>query len=196
MDGDLSASTKGTCVSQDVVLIGPIGVGKSTQGRLLSQALSLPQCSMDQYRWDYYREIGYDEEFDQRLGAHVGFWGRYLYWKEFECHAVERLLSEQRDCVIDLGGGHSVYEIDTHFSRVRSALEPYRNVVLLLPSSDLDESVQILNERQGKSQSDEMDINEHFTRHHSNFDLAKFTVYTKDKTPEETRDEILAHMGP
>ena len=38
MDGDLSASTKGTCVSQDVVLIGPIGVGKSTQGRLLSEA--------------------------------------------------------------------------------------------------------------------------------------------------------------
>ena len=124
MDGDLSVSTKGTCVSQDVVLIGPIGVGKSTQGRLLSEALSLPQCSMDQYRWDYYREIGYDEEFDQRLGAHVGFWGRYLYWKEFECHAVERLLSEHRDCVIDLGGGHSVYGIDTHFSRVRSALEP------------------------------------------------------------------------
>ena len=43
----------------DVVLIGPIAAGKSTLGTLLSAALGLPQCSMDDVRFRYYREIGY-----------------------------------------------------------------------------------------------------------------------------------------
>jgi len=156
----------------DIILIGPIGVGKTTQAKLLSATLNLPQCSMDDYRWDYYKEIGYDEAFAERLSKHVGFWALYMYWKEFECYAVERLLSEHSNCVIDFGGGHSVFEIDTHFSRVKAALDPYPNIVLLLPSSDPDESLRILNERHGRSESDEFDINEHFVRHHSNRDLA------------------------
>ena len=43
----------------DIILIGPIGTGKSTLGRLLAAKLGLPQVSMDDVRWDYYREIGY-----------------------------------------------------------------------------------------------------------------------------------------
>jgi hypothetical protein len=34
-------------------------------------------------------------------------------------------------------------------------------------------------------------VNEHFVRHHSNYDLAKYIAYTKDKAPEQTCDEIL-----
>ena len=115
-----------------------------------------------------------------------------MYWKEFECYSVERLLSEHSNCVIDFGAGHSVYEIDTHFTRVEKVLRPYRNVVLILPSPDKDESYRMLNERDGKEPApDDFNINEHFVRHHSNYDLAKHTVYTKGKSPEETRDEIL-----
>lgn len=115
-----------------------------------------------------------------------------MYWKEFECHAVERILSEHSNCIIDFGGGHSVYEIDTHFARVERVLEPYRNVVLVLPSANQDESIRTLHERTGKEVGpDDFDINEHFVRHHSNYDLAKIIVYTEGKTPEETRDEIL-----
>ena len=33
--------------------------------------------------------------------------------------------------------------------------------------------------------NDQESINEHLIRHHSNYELAKFTVYTKDKTPDE-----------
>ncbi|WP_375539720.1 AAA family ATPase [Oscillatoria sp. FACHB-1407] len=49
----------------DIILIGPIGTGKSTIGRLLATKLNLPQCSMDEKRWDYYKEMGYDEEMAQ-----------------------------------------------------------------------------------------------------------------------------------
>jgi cytidylate kinase len=46
----------------EAILIGPMGAGKSTQGKLLAEALGLPQCSMDEIRWDYYREMGFDDE--------------------------------------------------------------------------------------------------------------------------------------
>ncbi len=178
-------------MSSDIILIGPIGAGKSTVGLLLATRLGLPQCSIDEYRWGYYREIGYDKELAKHKRETEGFWGIYQYWKPFEAHAVERLLSEHKKCVIDFGAGHSVYEDAFLFQRVRQVLQPYSNIVLLLPSSDLDESVQILNERNKYMPDGSLNINEHFVRHPSNYQLAKFTVYTKAKTPEETCNEIL-----
>jgi deoxyadenosine/deoxycytidine kinase len=74
-----------------IILIGPIGAGKSTIGQLLAQRLDLPQCSMDEKRWNYYREIGCDEDLARCKRETEGFWGIYQYWKPFEAYAVERL---------------------------------------------------------------------------------------------------------
>ena len=183
-------------MSTDIVLIGPMESGKSTQGKLLADKLGLAQCPLDDKRWGYYREIGYDDEFAKKL-RRVGFWTLYMYWKEFECYSVGRFLSEHSNCVMDFGAGHSVYEIDTQFARVEKVMQPYRNVVLILPSPDRDESVRLLAERTDtKLSPTDFDINEHFVRHHSNYDLAKHIVYTKGKSPEETRDEILGLVNP
>jgi shikimate kinase len=182
-------------MSSEIILIGPIGTGKSTIGSLLAIELCLPQCSMDEYRWGYYKEIGYDEELAKHKRETEGFWGIYQYWKPFEAYAVERLLLEHKNCVIDFGAGHSVYEDASLFQKVRQVLTPYSNIVLLLPSSDLDESVQILNERNEYVPDGSLNINEHFVRHPSNYELAKFTVYTKEKTPAETCNEILQLVG-
>lgn len=182
-------------MSSDIILIGPIGSGKSTVGLLLATRMGLPQRSMDEYRWNYYKEIGYDEELAKQKREVEGFWGIYQYWKPFEAHAVERLLSEHKNCVIDFGAGHSVYEDSFLLQRVQRILMPYRNIVLLLPSPDLNESVQILNERNEYVPDGNLNINEHFVRHPSNYDLAKFMVYTKANTPEETCNEILQLVG-
>lgn len=56
--------------------------GKSTQRKLLAENLGLPQCSLDDYRWGYYKEIGYDEDFAKKLSEKVGFWALYMYSKE------------------------------------------------------------------------------------------------------------------
>jgi hypothetical protein len=104
--------------------------------------------------------------------------------------------ADHHDCVIDFGAGHSVFEDGELFERVRKALAPYPNVVLLLPSPDLEESIRVLRTRNGGgSPPGEFDLNSHFVRHHSNYDLAKIMVYTEGKTPEETRDSILAAIA-
>jgi shikimate kinase len=179
----------------DIILIGPMNAGKSTQGKLLSEQLGLPQCSMDALRWDYYNEIGYSEETARQIGEKEGFPGIYRYWKPFEAHAVARLLTEHENCVIDFGAGHSVYEDDALFARIQQVLAPYQNIVLLLPSADLDESVRLLHARGDAPAPGEFDLNAHFVKHHSNHDLAKIVVYTEGKTPEQTRDEIMAAVG-
>jgi shikimate kinase len=178
-------------MKSDIILIGSIGAGKSTIGSLLASRLNISQCSMDERRWDYYKEIGYDEELEKHKRETEGFWGVYQYWKPFEAYAVERLLSEYKQCVIDFGAGHSVYEDVRLFQRIKQSLSIYPNVVLLIPSPDLDESVQILNQRNEYVPDGKPNINEHFVRHNSNYQLAKFTVYTKEKTPKETCDELL-----
>ena len=172
-----------------VILIAPIRAGKSTIGRLLAERLNLPQRSMDKISGAFYDEIGYDRQLAKQLEKQ-GFYELYQYWKPFEAYAVERLVSEPEAAVIDLGGGHSIYDDETLFTRVKKALSPFPNIILIMPSEDLEESIAILNERTGGFVSNGYDFHENFVRSRCNYELAKHTVYTKGKTPEETGMEI------
>ena len=180
--------------SKLIILIGPMGAGKTTIGALLAEKLNIPQVSMDNLRWDYYNEINYNSEKGKQLLEQDGFEALYRYWKPFEAYAVERILADHDNCVIDLGGGHSVYEDEALFTRVETAFEPYDNVILLLPSSDLDRSVKILRERVDYEIDTTFDVFELFTKHPSNQKLAKHVVYTEGKTPQETCTEILNYI--
>ena len=175
----------------EIILIGPIAAGKSTIGELLAKELSLPQVSMDNLRFDYYKEIGYDEALAKSIRESEGMWGLLRYWKPFEAHAVERLLADHQNCIIDFGAGHSVYEDNGLFTRVQKALAPYKNIFLLLPSPDPDESIAILSVRDEFLRETKPDINEHFVRHRSNYELATHIVYNEGKTPQETCEEII-----
>jgi shikimate kinase len=189
-------------MNSTIILIGPMSAGKSTIGALLAEKLACPRYSLDDLRWDYYKEIGYDESSADRIRQTEGMTGLLQYWKPFEAHAVVRILAEYRSGVIDFGAGHSVYEDEVLFSRVQQALAPNPFVILLLPSSDPDESVEILNKRfvemlalEGiEADSRTLEVNEHFVKHPSNQLLAKITVYTKGKTPDETCAEILQQI--
>ena len=187
-----------------IILIGPMSAGKSTIAKRLAERLGVQRYELDELRWTYYREIGYDEEEASRIArSEEGMLGLIRYWKPFEAYAVERALSEYENCVLDFGAGHSVYEDEELFARVQKTLALFDNVILLLPSPDLDHSVQILNSRFSKLLEKEvgevdprlLHLNEHFVKHPSNHRLAKMTVYTKDRSPEETCNEILQKTG-
>ena len=113
-------------------------------------------------------------------------------------------------CSIDLyehvtncSNGTLIYEefiddIDL-FTRVKIALEPIPNVILILPAEDLDRSVEIVNQRfselllreVGKIDPELLELNEYFVRHPANPSLAKTTIYTEGKAPPEINQDIL-----
>ena len=183
-----------------IILIGPMSVGKSTIAALLAEKLGMTRYEVDEDRWTYYNEIGYDTEKAAQIAhSDAGMVGLLRYWKPFEAHTVERVLADHSGCVIDFGAGHTVYEDEALFARVQRALAPFPHVILLLPSPDLDESVAVLNARFAQLLRDEvgavdpalLDVNAQFVRHPSNHRLAKMVVYTGGKTPDATCAEIL-----
>jgi shikimate kinase len=172
-----------------VILIGPIRAGKTTVGKLLSERLNLPQRSLDIILDSYLDGIGYDRKHAAKL-KEIGFYELTKYWKAFEPYGVEQIVSEPEAAVIDLGGGHSIFDDEILFARVKKALLLFPNVTLIMPSPDLEESIAILNERTNGFVSNGYDFHENFVRSRCNYELAKQTVYTKGKTPEQTCEEI------
>jgi shikimate kinase len=179
-------------VRDEIVLIGPVGAGKTTQARLLAARLGLAEISVDDLRWHYFAEVGYDLEHAERLRVEEGFLGLYRYWRPFELHALERVLADHCECVFSFGAGYTVQD-DTEFvDRTIRALETFRNVVLLLPSPNEDESVRVLTERRpGSRMPNGFDFHEHFVTHPLNRRIATHVVYTGDMTPDETCQRIL-----
>jgi len=182
-----------------IILIGPMSVGKSTLAKRLAKKLGVPRVELDDVRQRFYNEIGYDEQFASEIVGKEGMTGLIKYWKPFEAHAVERALEENKNCVMDFGAGHSVYEEPDLFQRVEKALKPYSFVIHILPSPDVDRSVEIVNKRfsdllineVGKIDDELLELNEHFVRHPSNGLLAKKTFYTEGKSAKATVQEIL-----
>lgn len=172
-------------MEQSIILIGPVSTGKSTIAKLLSKKLEMPIIYLDGMRWENYKKQGYDFEYAEKLFSEKGFLGRYKYWKPFEAHLVEEILRTKENLIFDFGAGLTVYEDKNLFERVNNALAPFPNVVLILPSSNKKESLEILNKRKT------FPYHDIFINNNSNEKIAKITVYTKDKTPDDTCQEIL-----
>jgi shikimate kinase len=182
-----------------IVLIGPMCSGKSTVAALLAKRMGIPHRELDELRDAYYNENGYDKEMAAKIAEEKGMLGIIQYWKPFEAYAVEQVVLEHQNCVISFGAGHSVHEDKSLFARVEKALLPIDNVFLLLPSVDLDFSVEVLNQRFSQLLEREVGfvdpellrLNEHFVRYPSNTQLAKKVFYTDGQIPEETCEEIM-----
>ncbi|CDQ41554.1 MULTISPECIES: hypothetical protein [Virgibacillus] len=183
--------------SKTIILIGPICAGKSTVAELLSDKTKIHRCTMDDLRFDYYKEIGFSEEQQNKIREDYGYMAMYEYWKPFEAHAVKRVLEDYPNYIHDFGAGHSVYEDEGLFREVKDALGNYENVFLLLPSQNEMESINVLNERlkEETSNKEAYKLNEHFVKHKSNKLLAKQIIYTNGNSPEMIADKIIQISG-
>ncbi len=188
----------------NLILIGPLAAGKSTIGKLLGEALHLPALELDDLRWHYFAEIDYDPDHAEQLRREGGIQARGTYWKPFEVYSVERVLQDYpTGHVLSFGAGNTVYDDPAHFERVREALAPYPYVILLLPSADVEESMEILSARFRALVPDcaEEDfrqviaLNRHFVEHPANTRLATHIVYTADQSPTETCAAILTMLN-
>ena len=176
--------------------------GKSTQAALLSAQLALPRASIDAVAWDYYRADGLDRAYADRLAAKEGELACYRYFESFLVSALQRHMRAQTGAIIDLGAGHTVSSRPEDPPRVRALLAPYRHVVLLLPSPDLEVCSAILRERtagipwlQAIRDHSGLDLNDWFLRQPDNFALATHTVYTHGRTPRQTCQDIVQCIG-
>jgi hypothetical protein len=175
-----------------ILFIGPVRAGKSTLARVVAAELKLPHVSLDELRWKYYREIGYDDELATQIRSQAGFLALMFYRQLFDPYSVERVFTDYPEAVIDVGAGVGPYENKQVLQHIQSLFAPIPNVFLLLPSQKLDESLRILKERDPSPPTDlKFDINAHFLQHPGYRLLAKQVIYTKDKTPDQSCDEVL-----
>ena len=187
-----------------IVFIGPMCTGKSTLARLLAEELNLPRVELDEVRWDFYNEAGYEDR-AARVAFDQGGTSAFLaYCKPFEVHAVERVLRSHPDSVIDFGAGHTVQDNPDHAARIARALAPLSNIFLPLPAPDPERCVQVLNARLrellqrevGSVDKDVLELNATFVRHPANQVLAKHILYTEGETPQETCQRVMALLQP
>ncbi|KAL7812095.1 hypothetical protein V8C44DRAFT_364785 [Trichoderma aethiopicum] len=168
--------------------------GKSTIGKLVANALSREQYSLDRHREELYAPYGYDRTLAEKIYEEQGLWAFYQHWKPFEYKTVSHILQNAKQegdvfygKILDFGAGHSVFEDPDELAHIEALMEPYENVFLVVPCEDVDEVVRITEERRGH----ELGLNRHFVEHPSNRRLAKHIIYTKDMTAEESAKEVL-----
>jgi hypothetical protein len=87
-------SNKVKIMDSTIILIGPMSAGKSTIGGLLAEKLGWPRYSLDEKRWEYYQEIGYDEAFADNIRQAEGMEGLLRYWKPFEADSRTLQINE------------------------------------------------------------------------------------------------------
>lgn len=196
MADDHPSPKNGQSITLPIVLIGPVNAGKSTIATLLAERLGLGRASLDDLCWEYFEgpDCSYDPDVAREHFKRGGQMGALEYMVQFYPGAIAWVLAVHPESIIDLGAGHTVYDDPELLERAQRVLAPLPNVVLLLPSPDPDESLRILSARDSNPHSEIIRMNEQFVRHPSNGLLATIVAYTKDRTPEQTCEEISGQL--
>ena len=188
-------------MAASIILIGPVGAGKTTIAGLLASRLGWMSIDLDDLRMGYYAELDYDAAYVKSLESRDDWHTIGHYWKPFEVHGVERVLADYPfDHVIAFGAGNSVYDDPELFERAQKALAPFPHVILLMPAPDIERSAVILRDRISAKMPQLSDtsldylktLNIDFMSSPSNTALATCTIYTDGQTPEQTCDAIYA----
>jgi shikimate kinase len=181
---------EGSELRDDVVLIGPPQVGKTTVAALLAGHLGVEHHEFDDLRRAFYEELGFDMELNLALNASQGWAGMYAYWKVFDPHALERFFASCHG-VLDVGGGTPVAEHPSTRARIATAFAPFRHVVLLVPDPDLERSMEILAGRTPDEPG--MADNQRYLLEQGSLQaLATHVVYTGERRPPEVFEEVVA----
>ncbi len=178
-------------MNHNIIIIGPIRSGKSTICKKLSEKLQMNHVDMDELRPTLYPEMEYSEQAAEQEYNTKGIEGWYEYQKPFELKAVKTIISSNDNAVIEFGGGQSVYDDEVQAREFITLMQNEKFVFLLLPCSDKQKSLEILDERIGEEEAEKI-LNRIFINSHTNEQVAKFTVYTQGKTPNETIEEIVS----
>jgi len=169
-----------------IILIGPIGAGKTTQAGLLAEKLGMPRCSYDEVKGKYWRKFGLDSDTARYIEEKHGTYAMLSYMNEYKYKTVCAIVREHPGHVIDFGGGAQTFDESHQIAKVQEVFKPLQNIFLLLPSPDLATNINSL-----PGIKEDYPINAYLILHPSNAIFAKQTIYTLGKTPLQIRDEII-----
>lgn len=165
-----------------IILIGPMGTGKSTIGKILAEKENRQQISFDKRR--QFQELYKREK-------------RFNNFKNFEFALTGTILSSLKNpSIIDFGAGHSIYEEPELKEKMKEMCSEFKNIVLLMPTEDKEESREILLKRRRFEIGSKKDRdNWHFITAPDNYELATDIIYENERTPEEISEEILDRIN-
>ena len=89
--------------------------------------------------------------------------------------------------IVDFGAGHSVYDNPLIFNEVKAMLKSFKNIVLLIPSVDIEKSLVIMSKRS----NGDFSTNRKFLTSSCNRDLATLIEYENGRSPQEIAESII-----
>jgi len=169
-----------------IILTGPIGVGKSTQGKLLSKKLGMPLCVYDEVKDKYRYKIGLSREKALAINDKDGVYAMLRYMNEFKSKILKPIIDDHQGHIIDLEAGAHSFDEPHQVERAQLAFEGIEDVFLLLPSNDLETNIKIL-----PGLKENYEVNTFLIMHPTNELLTKKTIFTLNKTPNEIMAEVI-----
>lgn len=173
-----------------IILIGPMGAGKSSTAKVLRDVRHMDRISLD-------NKGRFENIYKQKH--------RFRNFKNFEFILTASVLATLKEPqIIDFGAGHSVYEDKEVFALMKQICSNFKHIFLLLPtqnevnadgSINPSKNAQILSLRVKHDNHRPWEGNLHFERRmadnnyflscHCNYDLATKIIYQGNKDPEQ-----------
>ena len=172
-----------------IILSGPIGVGKSTQAKLLGKELGQPVCVYDEVKDNYRYKIGLSKEKSLAINAEHGVYAMLEYMNEFKSKILEPIINDHPGHIIDLGAGAHSFDEPHQVERARRAFSSAKVILLLLPSNDLETNIKSL-----PGLKENYEVNTFLMMHPTNELFATKTIYTLNKSPEEVLQDIMKEL--
>ena len=172
-----------------IILTGPIGVGKSTQAKLLGKELGQPICVYDEVKDNYRYKLGLSKEKALAINAEKGLYAFLEYMNEFKSQILELIIKDHPGHIIDLGAGAHSFDEPHQVERARRAFETAKDIFLLLPSDDLETNIKSL-----PGIKENYEVNTFLMMHPTNKIFATKTVYTLNKNPDEVLQDIIGQL--
>ena len=165
-----------------VVLIGYMGSGKTTVGKLLAEELNVEFVDLDDYI-----EAGLNEKI-----PHIFETKGELYFRKKESQLLNEILDDDRDLVIAVGGGTPCYGLNMDTILQKTPLVFY----LKLSIASLIERLHKEKEHRPLiAHLEDEDLPEFIGKHIFErgvyYSRANYTVPGDNKLPEDVKDEIL-----
>ena len=178
---------KDSSVNHHVVLLGYMGCGKSTAGRLLAEQLQLPFVDLDEYLTNKFG--GSIPNLFLKNGE-IGF-------RKLEKIALDEILVNQKTSVLSLGGGTPCYA-DNMQSVLQATphtfyLSPSVNMLCnrLFPARNQRPMISHLNNKKDLLEF----ISKHIFERKQFYEQANHPIYIRDESPVELVSQIVQKLG-